>query len=400
MKPYKVRVKIVSPLHIGTGEVYEPTDFFVDQANKELCVLDFDRLCEYLSGSELEQFKKLCIAGTLESLVRLYDFMDRVCLNLLRQGIDGFIKRRVMLCAGFIEHYQRVKTLSGQQLRREFNRFIINRTAFSPNEGFPIIPGSAIKGAIRTAVLNLRRSLARHRSWHAYCDRRRCDSKQLESEILRYPKNRFNQDPFRLVKVSDFKPVGKVNTRIVYAVNRKKGGGRARGPYQILEVVEPGAVFEGTITLLKLETSTHSSLNFEELLNALNAFYAKEKDREFDEISQIGANPPVFPEGAFPLRIGRHSGAECVTIKDFRRILIRGPRGQKSYKDHATTLWLASDFAHVKNAFGLKPFGWAVLYDASSKLKEAPNTKSEAKPAAIDTSKLAKRYKIVIRKNR
>lgn len=407
MKAYRVRIKVVSPLHVGTGEVYEPTTFFVDQSRQELCVLDFEALCTYLTGSQLERFQKLCTAGTLEALVKLYDFMDRTCLDLLRQGIDGFVRRRIALCEGFVQHYQRVKGLSGQQLHREFNKFHIQRTSFSPNENGPIIPGSAIKGAIRTAVLNLRRHRARSQSWQDYCRGRRCDSKQLESEILEYPKTRFNQDPFRLVKVSDFRPVGEVQTKIIYAVNRKKNGRQARGPYQILEVIEPGAVFEGEIAILRplrgargTQSIQGEPLAFEEIRKALAVFYGQERDREGKEIEQIDASFPAFPEGAFPLRVGRHSGGECVTIEGFRHIFIKGKRGRDAYQEHATTLWLASEFYNPKNNYGLKPLGWAALYEADKEPRPAREKQAEPKSKKVDLSKLTKNpnIKIVIKK--
>ncbi len=396
MKSYRVQIKTVSPVHVGTGEVYEPTEFFLNEEKRTFVIIDFERLCEHLSGSQFEQFKRLCVSGTLESLVKLYDFIDRTCLDLWRQGVSDFVKREINLGADIIGHYKRVKRLSGRELSREFNKFTIQRTAFSLNEGVPIIPGSAVKGAIRTEVLNRRRHKVRGKDWRHYCQQRgprqrlKCDSKQLESEILKYPRYRFHQDPFRLVKVSDFRPLGEVKTRIIYAVNRKKDGGRARGPYQILEVVESGAVFEGEITFLDSYGRVENSVTFEEILEALKSFYGREREREFEEVQRIGANPPVFPNEAFPLRVGRHSGAECVTIEGFRRIFIKGRRG--TYQKHATTLWVASE--DKKGNRGLRPFGWVVFYEAGEKSEKGPQ-----KNQALDLSKLGKRFKLVVRKH-
>ncbi len=411
MQSVKVQLKIISPVHIGTGEVYEPTKFFVDPSRRELCIIDFEKFCAHFSNSELQQFKKICFAGTLKSLLNLYSFIDQTCLNFFKQGLSDFIVRRIGLCEGFLNHYRRVQALTGKQLEREFNKFTIYRTAFSSNDNQPIIPGSSVKGALRTAVLNKRRHRARGRSAQDYCQGRRCDSKRLESEILEYSRYRFQQDPFRLVKVSDFRPKGPVKTKIVYAVNRKKDGTSARGPYQILEVIEPGAVFEGEITiqeafpLNKLRNPQRdgikSPLSFEELIQAATAFYGKEWDREFEDLSQMGASVPVFPKVGTPLRLGHHSGAECVTIEGFRHILIRGKRGQNTYQDHATTLWLAGEFSKVHSTAGLRPFGWVVFHkpDAEgSKSSGKTSSPKETKPG-LDVSKLGKRFKLVVKKN-
>ena len=375
MKIYRLKIKIISPVHVGTGEVYEPTNFFVHAKEKYLGIIDFERFCHLISNSDLDRFTKLCREGTINALVRLYDFMDSKCLALVGQGIDGFIIRKIALCNGFLRHYERLKSLSGDKLQREFNRFTIYRNAFSPNSNQPILPGSAIKGAIRTAVLNLRRQKAKGSSWKDYCQGKKCDSKQLESDILEYPKFKFQNDPFRLLKISDFSPVGKVDAKVMYAVNYKKQGFRARGPYQIFEVIEPGAVFEGKITLLEPQRNSgiRTPLSFDEILQALEDFYGKEKARESDEIRGIGADFPTLPQDGFPLCLGRHSGAECVTVKGFRRIKIMGPGRQAKFFDHATTLWLVSDEPRPQDVSRLKPFGWAVILGVSDEDPSHPH---------------------------
>ncbi|WP_456370556.1 type III-A CRISPR-associated RAMP protein Csm5, partial [Thermodesulfatator atlanticus] len=316
MQTFKIEAQVVSPLHIGTGEVYEPTEFFIDPSRRELCIIDFEKFCAHFSASELQKFKKICFAGTLQSLLNLYAFVDQTCLNFLNQGLRDFIVRRIELCEWFLEHYRRMQSLTGKQLEKEFNKFTIYRTAFSPNDNQPIIPGSSVKGALRTAVLNKRRSKARGESYRDYCQGRRCDSKRLESEILEYPRYRFQQDPFRLIKVSDFRPKGPVKTRIIYTVNRKKDGTSACGPYQILEVIEPGAIFEGEITIQKAfplsdlrnpqRDGIKNPLSWEEIIEAAKVFYGVERDREFEDLSQMGASVPLFPEEGTPLRVGRH----------------------------------------------------------------------------------------------
>ncbi len=364
MKPYRIRLKTVSPLHVGTGEIYEPTEFFV-HTEGYLGILDFEKFVSHFDKNSLFAFKKLCQKGTIESLVKLYILIDGLAQKFLKEGIEDFVLRRVKTCAGFLSHYKSIKELlknNPSKLKNEFNKFTIYRTAFSPNKETPIIPGSAVKGAIRTAILNLRRKKVRGKTWQNYCDRR-CDSKRLESEILAYPPLKFHQDPFRLIKVSDFRPVNGAKIKILYAVNRKKDGGVARGPYQILEVVEAGTVFEGEITILDPEKTSgiKDPVTLEEIKEALREFFGKESDREFEILSRLGADLPSFPAEGLPLRIGRHSGAECVTIEGFRHILIRGPRGRNRYKDQATTLWLASEFKKSESSQGLKPFGWVAF---------------------------------------
>jgi CRISPR-associated protein Csm5 len=66
-------------------------------------------------------------------------------------------------------------------------------------------------------------------------------------------------------------------------------------------------------------------------------------------------------ENAFLIRLGKHSGAEAVTIEGNRQITVRGPRGNREIKNHATTIWFASETSKPESNKGLLPFGWAVM---------------------------------------
>ncbi|MCL6622028.1 MAG: hypothetical protein K6T55_07985, partial [Syntrophobacterales bacterium] len=141
-----------------------------------------------------------------------------------------------------------------------------------------------------------------------------------------------------------------------------------------LEVIEPGAEFWGTLTVeLPPEEVRRSPKNkirhfiaALDLWAAARTFYQQEKEKEDQALFEIGRAPLPLPEGdgLTPLRLGRHSGAECVTIAGHRKIKIKQAEGQPpKILDHATTLWLAADFHQrgKRHQAKLRPFGWALL---------------------------------------
>ena len=272
--------------------------------------------------------------------------------------------KEVRIPAGLKQQY--VKTLSISlkdtiKIQQELNNFTISRTAFNPNTNLPYIPGSAIKGALRAAWLNRKQS---EKKLPKLSDARK--AKDLEKRLL--DGGEFATDPFRMIKVSDFMPTSNVCTRISYAVNEKKQQSKfkARGPYQILEVIEPGSIFSGSITVNAPpeKSGISSPIEMQALINSATRFYASEKIREDGELSKIGGSPIKvnIPEKGFMLRLGRHSGAESLTIEGHRSIRIMKGKGEKSgYMDHSTTLWLSSDLAKTKSMNGLEPFGWVVF---------------------------------------
>jgi len=367
--PYKVRLHIFSPVHIGCDDVYEPTGFMVDKGEKKLFSFDAVDFVQSLSDADKAKFLAICEKGTLQSVVELYRFMG----NCKPQ--PGW--RSIPVCDGFLASYDRVLTRlnprNERDIKQELNNFLVARTSYLPLDQAPYIPGSSIKGSLRTGWLN-----DMQRSQRASVNTKdRSAARELEKLLLG---GTFDADPFRLVKVSDLLPVGRPETRICFAVNKKKKQSEhdARGPQQILEVIRHDArpVFEGVITLhepergapimngkampLDMTCFARTSVFFnqemkaeEALLKAINLSSGVQNDM----VKTFGER---FLKDVFPVRIGRHSGAECVTVEGARYIKIMGKRGDPpKYGPNSTTVWLAGDSAKAEN--NLHPFGWAAL---------------------------------------
>jgi hypothetical protein len=160
-------------------------------------------------------------------------------------------------------------------------------------------------------------------------------------------------------------PVGEINRKVMYAVDIKKKPGQPPGAYQIVEVVMPGALFWGSILVDEAVSGSGiiKPLKLADLTGSARTFYGGEKKRETRELLNAGC--PAFDNGdagAIPLRVGRHSGAECVTIEGHRSIWIMN---LKKTLDHATTFWLASENKRPETNDGLIPFGWVELVTIS-----------------------------------
>ena len=122
-----------------------------------------------------------------------------------------------------------------------------------------------------------------------------------------------------------------------------------------------------TVDVPHASAGVRTSVSLKDLLDGSRRFYGKEKTREERELAQIGITPQTPDvhlhdrDANFLLRIGRHSGAESVTIEGQRQIRIKQEGAHSKTLEYATTFWLAAETRKPKLKEHLLPFGWAVL---------------------------------------
>ena len=365
--PIKFYIQTISPVHIGCDEFYEPTGFVLDKNARKMIVFDPLSFISQMEDADKSEFSQICAKGTIASILEIYKFMQ----NKTAEG------RMIDVCSDFLEHYKQTLSLpmrNPREIQKNLNRFAIPRTAFRSIDQRPYIPGSTIKGALRTAYLNLMESEKKLSE-----KRKEPNARNMEQRLIEY--NGIPADPFRMVKVSDFMPVGETQTRIVYGINKKKkpSDHDARGLPLIFEVIPPGSVFVGTIAADSppLGSGIRKSVLMEKLLDSSTLFYANEKEREERELSNIGVDAISDDSrlhdqnNSFLVRVGRHSGAESITIEGHRNIkIMMGKKERPKYLDHATTFWLASDARKPVSMKNLQPFGWIRLNRLTDNLAE------------------------------
>lgn len=345
-----ILLEVLTPVHVGCGEVYDPTSFMLSKDELAIRVFNPTHLIANLSADSRNSLRVICSEGSLESIGRLYEFMSS-------QEPMG---RKVPVSSAFIHHFQDTlaKLKSGS---KDLNKFEIERTAYLPLSGRAYIPGSSLKGSIRTAFLN---HLAKIKNRIPIPKK----GKELEGKLLDLGRDIVGLDPFRLFSVSDFMPIGDVSTRVVYAVNKKKKVSKfePRGFSHLMEVIETGAKFLGSISLNpNLNGLIKEVLDLNVIMDSVKDFYHAEHDREERELRLVNLmNDPIEHNAErMLLRIGRHSGAEAVTVNDYRAIKIMGARGKDSTNaSSATTLWLASDSKKIESRDESRgSFGWSSM---------------------------------------
>lgn len=392
----------LTPIHVGCGEDFEPTNYVIDRG----VLHEFDAARVEWSATERNELVRAADKRSDEAIraVQSFFFSNRSkCILASR--------RKVPVAIGVEEWY---RSRVGKVVQREAgsrtvsNQLEIERTAHHPHTGRPYLPGSSIKGSIRTAWLNLIDPSAGNERSPSQGPVER--SSEVEAELLG---GTFSNDPFRLVKVVDAD--GKnVASRVLFCVDRDKEqklsrtGERIEKDLFVLREAITGGQYRALSAEIRFDRLPNIADSdktpakdkriggFSHLARACNRFYLPRlksdlvlirrrftDDPWIDRLEKLlAALQPDFEAGRSMLvRVGRHSGAECVTLDKRRWIQIKGGKRRPTYWSRdATTIWLAAE--REDSRAELLPFGWLLVEASPSAENDALRAWCEEEAAA------------------
>lgn len=368
-------ISTLSPLHIGCGDVYEPSGFVIHAGL--LHVLEPADLSLALSDAEHKR-----LAALAEQQHEPVGAIQRFFRDSAARFAD-LSRQQVVVAEALAREYAEK---AGRPTQRDpsgeatYNSFQLARTAFRPVDGTPYLPGSSLKGSIRTAWLNhLNADLPLNSAETA--DKRRA-SQNLEQRLLKYAAGKFENDPFRKLALADAHPAEESTpppTRVLYAISKKKRPPRAdeRPSPELKVFLETIPEALPAAFLGEMRFAPGATILWDALCDACNGFYRPQLEEELDHpvLSQrldhqwrqmishlLGEElgDLIKARQGFLLRVGRHSGAESVTLGGVRSIKILGARvdGKQQFDFRANST--EKRYASLTRAgdHGLLPFGW------------------------------------------
>ena len=221
------------------------------------------------------------------------------------------------------------------QARALGNQLLVQCLPFSGGRVY--IPGSSVKGAIRTAVLD---GMAEAKGYAVTLEKAKSAARNphelaqtVEQELLGYRK--INEDPFKALRIEDtFLPPD--STEIVEVMNVPKASRKAISLDMFIEAVKPGTVFEvhlATEDRIGMEGVDISRLGLTVagIIDTASAYYthaiAAEADDHYpadspadrkiqDALAEVLDEESRPIPGKMLLRIGRFSHLESITYND------------------------------------------------------------------------------------
>ncbi len=382
-----LKLSTLAPIHIGTGQDLQPTEYVIDKGFLyRFDPLTFVSLLPLNERKALEalasQPPKLQGKRAIDEAGKFYTQVQRFIYN--HRDTAKLASIAVRPVAGSLESYYLSKLGLGVK-DNERSALHIAETLKSPYDHQPLVPGSSLKGALRTALTN---ALLRHERSPG---RTQGKARAVEQSLLGF--KQMNEDPLKALKVSDLMPCKALVSQILFGSSvKKEDPSRSNSRLNVtLEVIPPFAVqaLQGELRvetcLLSPEQKTRlaSILTIRTLFQNLNAFYLPQLREELDRMGQLGMHQGYYLDDRFHwinqvrkllsavgpdlengnaalLRLGHYAGAESKSWDGLREIkIMQGKNKAARYGITSTTFWLAG--LERKSVSRSLPFGWALL---------------------------------------
>lgn len=345
-----IRLEILSPVHIGSGAMLSPLEYRIEQEPDGYYVytIDYEAWLDSLSIAEAKDFTHRFAISDLKEIWKIFrDKIDKEAFAIAKNKCS--------------------KKAYGLSVKI---KDIVSATR-NPLNAAMLIPGSSIKGAIRTAIIdhhdkneNLKNAMLRNEY------KKQLDSMfETTSEIA---SKEITENAFQALKVSDFELLPnesefvKARMSELDAVKDEKDNGIKT----ICEVVPASKAYKfGKLCMSRFIENHNASrsphiakfpLNdwsFENLREVCNKFYSDRFNEDYEKfylkhhfvqtkhfVDNLFGKIDV--ENAILLRIGHYSHIECMTVSDY------APK----IKLFGNTRTLADD---------IYPFGWVLLHKCS-----------------------------------
>lgn len=404
MKVYRLKITAYSPVHIGDSRDLEPTEYVIckdavkasaakeapafvicpechtkNPVNARYCG-ECDTPLPQIKPSEAHhqpapQNDAFLYTFTPKQLSEALSLTDKQqLLRIVKSGSDGALKELQKFFrarAAFIAKHADKRSKVCSQIAKKYekaeteNRFRIEKQISDATSGLPYIPGSSLKGAIRTALMSQKNKMMYLNS--------RDVQKGADAEKMLYGYANPTDDPFKALKLGDAVAKKPLMTNICVATNVKRRSNVVSNGNltTFMEVIPPENVFESS---LAFSFGTNAAERFNESIQSIkaacNKFYGAILDEQAKYQTEIhdidgalfdGIKAAMQKPNAFLFCLGKHGGAESKTVEGLRAIKImmgKDPKTKKSmsrYLDHATTYWFADDGRREL------PFGWCIV---------------------------------------
>lgn len=372
LESYRLELEAVSPIHVGTGEAFPAYSYLVDEAKREVLILDPSRLLELLSEGQRQNYLEAIAQGPKQA--------QKTLQSLWSSGLvdpTPAILRRLPATPAFINTVKNATDAAGLEFRP---------LPRSPLGAY--LPGSSIKGALRTAWMFKRLLTQKQDVEHKGAWSWGAKAPSGEWPLIHPPKNispgvaqgfealvldyaytnnqgrqqlNLHRDPFRQVRVGDSEPSDNLLLNRIGVFHPR---GQMDQTVILAEMFRREARLQATLRLhaglarQRHKDSVSHAIPAQDLADACREYYLEvlHVEREYAEEYDLKQALKVYDtleqqlsedNRLFPLRIGFGSGRMSIRLA----LLLDGEEGREP-KTRKT-----AGHSSPKDGF---PLGWAI----------------------------------------
>ncbi len=360
-KSIQATIEFLSPVHVGSGEVIEPNEYFIKEGH--LHKLNMPRFIQQLPKDKLNSFLK---GIDEDNLVMLRTFPAD---NAKSESVDF----KIPVSKTIIKEYN-------EKVRNLNNRLEIHLFPLDGIRRTPYLPGSSLKGAFRTGVVDV---LTQKLSPQIVSEFVR-EHRSFESKILRYERD-IRKDIFKVLKLPDI-TLESGDTEIVDCYNFKPHKGMSNTFDQRMEVTyskvsrpnhskkypfqfvwNDDLMIAGNLPIKFTlnDIGNYCNIHYFQILRyEMKKFFSGEKKSPMLEtLNTLKLNPDQFL-----IRLGRFGHVESKTVDKHRNPKVRWDHKHNKSYGWGRTRTLAND---------QYPLGWAIITIPGMQFAAIPDNLSE-----------------------
>lgn len=289
----KIKLTIDTPTHVGSDEEFSVPNIAIDSDQKHLYYVPSKDFGYYFTLGEMESLLNPLFSSA-NPMKSLFELSSKLAKQIKVKGRSPNALKIPIGQGIFNEAQKLMSNLSNPNAVRNFAIFRTSYLTFNAN---PYLPGSSIKGAIRTAILNQIR------------EKKQIQHANSGSEYVKLVFGSNNasytiqNDPLKNLQVSDFYSTEdkQIATEIGFANRVYPNNSIKEYLSNMVEVIKPNQEFFGTIKIIS--DPDHSiNLNWDFVKSSIISYYGLGSDNQLH------------------LRIGKYTGSLAKTDKKLRSI--------------------------------------------------------------------------------
>ncbi|WP_298068392.1 RAMP superfamily CRISPR-associated protein [uncultured Mailhella sp.] len=358
---FPFRLEVLTPVFIGSGDDLSPLEYVLREEKNGWRLHSIDLQSWLMEHAADTAVQNIIASGDLNRIYRMLDEkVDTGRFSVFSSRIDD---------PSLAEELKRAYT--GNQTRQSGQKGKtgeVRAALRNPADGCLYIPGSSLKGAISTPLINW---LDKPGASSLRSDMEK-DPKRGVTNRLREMFGSIGEHAMQALKVSDVSASPSAGA-VVRALERSKTPGKQGTPKPPCEIILPGEdalwgrLFMDCPKKAVITLPDGQSVPFRELVRLCNAFYTKRFTEELEKFYKLphfkdvhAALQPVvsrvqaLDENSMLLRVGHYSHVESVTVENNKPFTRMGKNGTPM--PWGTTRTLAG---------GKLPFGWIILHFCS-----------------------------------